>query len=72
MADQSPVKCKSSWENLVGKTYDEAAKVIKGENPELEVVKVCPGQPVTRDYRFNRVRIFVDDKGKVSETPKTG
>jgi hypothetical protein len=30
------------------------------------------GSPCTRDYRINRVRIFVDGNNKIVQTPHTG
>jgi len=31
-----------------------------------------PGMPMTRDYRMDRVVLFVDDDGKVSRVPRNG
>ena len=30
------------------------------------------GAPCTRDYRLNRVRIFVDGNNKIVQEPRTG
>lgn len=41
-------------------------------SPATHAQIVPPGTMVTRDYRTNRVRIYVDAAGKVERTPKTG
>ncbi|CAF1308110.1 unnamed protein product [Rotaria magnacalcarata] len=61
-----------SWPNLVGKPVDEAVEEIKRADPTLHVVKIQNNSPVTLDLRFNRVRVFFGEDGKVSQTPATG
>jgi len=39
-----------------------------GYSPEIKP----EGSPCTRDYRINRVRLFVDDNNKIVQTPHTG
>ncbi len=39
-----------------------------GYNPEIKP----EGAPCTRDYRINRVRLFVDANNKIVEIPHTG
>lgn len=64
---------KKEWPELVGKDGQEAAKIIKEENPCLKEVIVLPdGSQVTQDYRTDRVRIFVDCNDKVVRTPVIG
>jgi len=63
---------KDSWPELVGKTGEEATAAIKKERPELFVQIKLDGQPVTEDYGFSRVRIFVDKNNKVAHTPRIG
>ncbi|KAL8617018.1 hypothetical protein ACOMHN_014189 [Nucella lapillus] len=70
--NQSPAKPKTSWPDLVGQTYESAAEAIKKDIPDLKVSKVTPGQPMTRDYRTDRVRIMVDDSDVVIQTPNVG
>ena len=36
------------------------------------VMTVLEGSPVTLDYRMDRVRVFVDTKGIVRNTPTVG
>lgn len=76
-----------SWPDLVGKDASEAERQIKAEgnkilfsknlddkfnylgyNPEIKP----EGAPCTRDYRINRVRLFVDNQNKIVSTPHTG
>ncbi|PVD34972.1 hypothetical protein C0Q70_06253 [Pomacea canaliculata] len=67
-----PNEGKTEWPELQGKKYDEAEKVIKEENPSLEIQKVLPGQPMSRDFRPSRVRILVDEDDVVTRTPSIG
>lgn len=62
----------SSWEHLVGKTAAEATETVKADMPEADVQVVLDGSPVTRDFRFNRVRVFVDANDIVVSVPRTG
>ncbi|CAF1330680.1 unnamed protein product [Rotaria sp. Silwood1] len=61
-----------SWPALVGKPVDEAVEEIKRENPNFNVLKVQDNSPVTLDFGFNRVRVFYNAHGKVSQTPHIG
>ncbi|CAF1367699.1 unnamed protein product [Rotaria sordida] len=61
-----------SWPALVGKPVDEAVEEIRRENPSFNVLKVQDNSPVTLDFGFNRVRVFYNVDGKVSQTPHIG
>merc|ERR1711916_222938 len=61
-----------SWPDLVGKNGDEAREAILNEYPQLHVFIVGMGQPVTKDLRHNRVRIFVSEQGMVVAPPEIG
>lgn len=50
----------SSWPDLVGKNVEEAKNTILESDPSINIVVLPEGSPVTRDFRINRVRIFVD------------
>ena len=63
---------KSSWPELVGKSADEAKAVIEAEFPGVKVQVVGVNQPVTMDYRFDRVRIAVDANNVVAVPPNIG
>jgi len=59
-----------SWPDLVGKDANEAESKLKAEGYNIQVLP--EGSPTTRDYRIDRVRIFVDDNNKVVEVPRNG
>ncbi|CAF4879823.1 unnamed protein product, partial [Rotaria socialis] len=60
----------NSWSQFVGKKADDAESHIKSEGFNTEVMP--EGAPCTRDFRPNRVRIFVDTNNVVVATPHTG
>jgi hypothetical protein len=61
---------KTAWPELVGKSIEEAKKVILRDRPDVKTVEVFPvGTSVTEDFRLDRVRIFVDT---VAEIPRIG
>jgi len=48
-------------------------KEIKEARPELNVIKVGKDDPITRDIRGDRVRVFVDpETNKVHSIPRIG
>lgn len=51
---------------------DDAEKKIKEDMPDAHIQVVPPNTPVTLDFRFNRVRLFVDESNKVIEAPTIG
>jgi len=61
-----------SWVSLVGIDATAAAVLIAQLGNDLRVVTVSPGDIMTADLQFNRVRIFVDGSNKVSRPPKIG
>jgi hypothetical protein len=50
-------------------SIEEAKKVILKDKPDADIHVLPVGTPVTKDFRPNRVRIFVDT---VAETPHVG
>ena len=69
-SDEAGAGKKSSWPELVGKSIEEAKKVILKDRPDVKTVEVFPvGTPVTGDFLPDRVRIFVDT---VAEIPRIG
>ena len=61
------------WPEVVGMGGIEAAEHIQRSRPELKTVTVLKeGSPVTRDMRFDRVRIFVDENDQVVKSPRVG
>ena len=63
---------KTSWPELLGVPGEEAKTKILADNPKLEVIILLVGSIVTTDYREDRVRVYVDDEGKVAQIPKIG
>lgn len=60
---------KTEWPELVGKSIEEAKKVILKDMPEAKIGVLPAGSIVTMDCRTNRVRLFVDT---VAEVPRIG
>jgi len=63
---------KAAWPELVGLTGEEAKAKILQERPELTVEIKPELGPCTMDYREDRVRIFVNNDGKVVGHVQTG
>jgi len=64
---------KEQWPELVGKTGDEAKAAVQSDRPDITTIEVMGEKsPCTMDYRVDRVRIFVNDEGKVVSPPMTG
>ncbi|PIN24699.1 hypothetical protein CDL12_02568 [Handroanthus impetiginosus] len=60
---------KQSWPELVGVCGELAKAIIEKENPWVTAVLVPPATP-TRDFRCDRVIVYVDDKGIVTSVPR--
>ena len=64
----------TQWPELVGMTGDEAKdqlELLCGE--ETYVIYILhENSPTTRDYRFDRIRIFTNDEGIVTTVPHIG
>ena len=69
-------KAAATWpeKSLVGMTGEEAKQAILAVDSTLDgKIFILPQDAmVTMDYREDRVRIFVDDDGKVVRQPKRG
>lgn len=61
-----------NWENLVGKTGEEAKAHILAEMSDAQVIILPEGSPCTRDFRMDRVRVFVNSENKVVAAPRVG
>ncbi|CAF1357890.1 unnamed protein product, partial [Rotaria sordida] len=62
----------SSWPELVGREGTYAVQYIKEKTGFTDVLIVLEGSLVTLDYRTDRVRVFVNTKGIVIQTPYIG
>lgn len=60
------------WHDLVGKDGDEAVNTIKSQHPGFHVITVPHNGIFTMDFRTDRVRVLVDEAGKVVRAPMIG
>lgn len=60
------------WDELVGKTADQAVEYIKKQRPDLSVYKVPPNTPVWQNVDFRRVFVYHDIYNQVIYAPHTG
>uniref|UniRef100_A0A3B5YRR0 Chymotrypsin inhibitor-2 n=1 Tax=Triticum aestivum TaxID=4565 RepID=A0A3B5YRR0_WHEAT len=63
---------KTEWPELVGKSVEEAKKVILQDKSEAQIVVLPVGTIVTMEYRIDRVRLFVDSLDKIAQVPRVG
>mmetsp|Transcript_19747 Transcript_19747/g.55801 ORF Transcript_19747/g.55801 Transcript_19747/m.55801 type:complete len:123 (+) Transcript_19747:91-459(+) len=63
---------KSSWPEVVGMSGEDAKAAILADDDSLKVQVVPEGSMMTMDYRLDRVRVFVDSNGKVTQEPRLG
>nr|6QIZ_A Chain A, Subtilisin-chymotrypsin inhibitor-2A [Hordeum vulgare] len=63
---------KTEWPELVGKSVEEAKKVILQDKPEAQIIVLPVGTIVTMEYRIDRVRLFVDKLDNIAEVPRVG
>jgi hypothetical protein len=60
------------WPEVVGMSGEVArTQILKGD-PKLNVFVLPKTSMVTMDYRLDRVRVFVDEEGRVDMAPKKG
>ena len=60
------------WPDLVGHLVTDAVSAIKLIRPDLDVFPHSENAPMTRDYRYDRVRVIFSDDGKVKQAPRVG
>ncbi|CAF1605607.1 unnamed protein product [Adineta ricciae] len=61
----------SDWSHLVGRDGKEAVEIIKKAGfTNVHIME--PGMMGTMDYRTDRVRVHVDEQGKVAFAPTVG
>lgn len=64
----------TKWPELIGMTGTEAKdqlELLYGEET-YDIHVLHENSPTTRDYRFNRIRIFTNDEGIVTRVPQIG
>lgn len=62
----------SQWVGSVGSVGEAVATEIRSTYPEMKVQVVPHEAMVTMDYNPSRVRVFVDNEGKVVRKPQCG
>ena len=60
------------WPQLVGLPGEQAKKIIEDEGRGFTVIIVPPGGVTTKDWRQDRVFIYVNEQGYVSQIPYPG
>jgi hypothetical protein len=60
------------WPALVGLSGDEAKQILEDLGQGYDVVIVPPGVPTTKDLRYDRIFLFVNEEGYVSQVPRPG
>ncbi|KAL5561769.1 hypothetical protein UlMin_031516 [Ulmus minor] len=70
MADLCPGK--NSWPELVMTNGEEAAAKIEKENENVDAKVVREGTSVPEDFRCDRVWVWVNDYGIVTQVPSIG
>jgi hypothetical protein len=63
---------KSSWPELVGVEGKVAEATIQRENPLVNAIIVLEGSSVTDDLRNDRVWVWVNKDGIVTQVPTIG
>jgi hypothetical protein len=63
---------KGEWPEAVGLSGEAAKEKVLHDDPNANVQVMPENSPCTRDYRLNRVRIFVNADGVVVSPPRRG
>ncbi|KAG5236323.1 hypothetical protein OIU78_004317 [Salix suchowensis] len=72
MSSDTTCQGKSSWPELLGAEGKVAAATIEKENPLVDARIVPDGSVVPLDFRCDRVWVWVDERGIVSQVPQIG
>ncbi|VVB03256.1 unnamed protein product [Arabis nemorensis] len=70
MSSECPEK--NSWPELVRTNGDYAASLIERENSKVDAIVILEGTPVTKDFRCDRVWVWVDRNRIVVKVPTAG
>ncbi|KAF6992966.1 hypothetical protein CFC21_009916 [Triticum aestivum] len=60
---------KTGWPEVVVLCAEEAKKIILADKPDADIMVLPVGTPMTKDFRPDRVLVFVDI---VADTPSIG
>jgi len=72
MNEEPQPQSEGPWPECNRKTGEDCMQHIKTQAKDVTAFIVSQYDFVTDDYQTNRVRIFVDDEGLVSQTPVRG
>ena len=68
----NPEPLRTTWEEVVGWTFEDAKTLIEQSNPTVRVIRLPEHAMVTMDYVTTRVRVFVNQDGRVVRPPHIG
>jgi Potato inhibitor I family len=62
------------WPEFVGMPAEQAKQQLEEEfgKETYDIIIVPENSPVTKDLRFNRIRLFVNEAGIITRIPRTG
>jgi len=60
------------WPEMIGRDGEEAIAELKVLHPNHSFALMLPGRMATADHRMDRVRVQVDEEGKVHTAPRCG
>ncbi|KAH7665681.1 Proteinase inhibitor I13 potato inhibitor I protein [Dioscorea alata] len=63
---------KSCWPELLGVKGEKAVTTIEEDNDQVKAIIVEDGSVVTKDFRCDRVWVWVNKEGVVIQVPKIG
>ncbi|CAM8976369.1 unnamed protein product [Rhodiola kirilowii] len=63
---------KNTWPELVGENGQHAAGIIERQNHRVRAIVLPVGSPTTRDFRCDRVWVFINKNGTVASVPRAG
>ncbi|CAL2225077.1 unnamed protein product [Prunus armeniaca] len=63
---------KDTWPELLGAQGTDAEATIERENSSVDAQIVLEGTPVPKDFRCDRVRVWVNTDGIVTRVPRIG
>ena len=59
-------------DNYIGKNGYKVRDILKKKYPDKNIQIIKPDKAVTRDYTTDRIRIYINNKGRVIEEPTIG
>ncbi|KAM1212616.1 hypothetical protein ACFX2G_004216 [Malus domestica] len=69
---QCPGVGKKSWPEVVGENGEAVAAKIEQENHGVRAIVLLEGSTTTKDWRCDRVWVWVNQRGVVTRVPRVG